>query len=255
MADRRARAAAGAIMLDKQVRARRDRAAPVCTAGRAPAASPATRTSNAAPFTIMIPPPNVTGSLHMGHALTFTDPGHADPLAPDAGSRRAVAAGHRPRRHRHPDGGRAAAGGRGQRTAADWAARRSSTRVWQWKAESGGTITRQLRRLGASLDWPRERFTMDEGLSAAVKRDVRHAVRARADLPRPAAGELGPEAADGDLRPGGGEPRDARDRSGICAIRSRAKPAGSSSSPPRGRRRCWATPPWRCIPITRVYAT
>ena len=42
-------------------------------------------------------------------------------------------------------------------------------RVWQWKAESGGTITRQLRRLGASLDWPRERFTMDEGLSRAVR--------------------------------------------------------------------------------------
>jgi valyl-tRNA synthetase len=42
-------------------------------------------------------------------------------------------------------------------------------RVWEWKAESGGTITRQLRRLGASLDWPRERFTMDEGLSAAVR--------------------------------------------------------------------------------------
>src|SRR5208337_4633995 len=42
-------------------------------------------------------------------------------------------------------------------------------RVWQWKAESGGTITRQLRRLGASLDWPRERFTMDDGLSAAVR--------------------------------------------------------------------------------------
>jgi len=43
-------------------------------------------------------------------------------------------------------------------------------RVWQWKAESGGTITRQLRRLGASLDWPRERFTMDDGLSAAVRK-------------------------------------------------------------------------------------
>ncbi len=43
-------------------------------------------------------------------------------------------------------------------------------RVWQWKAESGGTITRQLRRLGASLDWPRERFTMDAGLSVAVRK-------------------------------------------------------------------------------------
>jgi valyl-tRNA synthetase len=44
-------------------------------------------------------------------------------------------------------------------------------RVWQWKAESGGTITAQLRRLGASLDWPRERFTMDDGLAAAVKQE------------------------------------------------------------------------------------
>src|SRR5690606_19009757 len=43
-------------------------------------------------------------------------------------------------------------------------------RVWQWKAESGGAITRQLRRLGASCDWRRERFTMDEGLSAAVRK-------------------------------------------------------------------------------------
>ena len=43
-------------------------------------------------------------------------------------------------------------------------------RVWAWKAESGGTITRQLRRLGASLDWPRERFTMDAGLDLAVRK-------------------------------------------------------------------------------------
>ena len=124
--------------------------------------------SNAAPFTIMIPPPNVTGSLHMGHALTFTvqdilirwrrmqgrdalwQPGtdHAgiatqmvvERLLSDAGKdRRAL--------------GRDA----------------FLERVWKWKAESGGTITRQLRRLGASLDWPRERFTMDDGLSDAVR--------------------------------------------------------------------------------------
>ncbi len=82
-----------------------------------------------------------------------------------------MAAGHRPRRHRHPDGGRAPAGRRGQyRAAATWAARPSSSRIWEWKAKSGGTIVNQLRRLGASCDWSRERFTLDEGLSAAVRK-------------------------------------------------------------------------------------
>ncbi len=124
--------------------------------------------SNAQPFTIMIPPPNVTGSLHMGHALTFTvqdtlvrwrrmqgrdalwQPGtdHAG-IATQMVVERLLAAEGKDRREM----GRAA----------------FVDRVWQWKAESGGTITTQLRRLGASLDWPRERFTMDEGLSAAVK--------------------------------------------------------------------------------------
>jgi valyl-tRNA synthetase len=124
--------------------------------------------SNATPFTIMIPPPNVTGSLHMGHALTFTiqdtlvrwrrmqgrdalwQPGtdHAG-IATQMVVERLLAAEGKDRR------------AMGREAFLD--------RVWQWKAESGGTITTQLRRLGASLDWPRERFTMDDGLSAAVK--------------------------------------------------------------------------------------
>jgi valyl-tRNA synthetase len=124
--------------------------------------------SAAAPFTIMIPPPNVTGSLHMGHALTFTiqdtlirwrrmqgrdalwQPGtdHAG-IATQMVVERLLAGEGRSRKEL----GRAA----------------FLDRVWQWKGESGGTITRQLRRLGASLDWPRERFTMDDGLSAAVR--------------------------------------------------------------------------------------
>jgi valyl-tRNA synthetase len=124
--------------------------------------------SNAAPFTIMIPPPNVTGSLHMGHALTFTvqdtlvrwrrmqgrdalwQPGtdHAG-IATQMVVERLLAA----------EGITRQALGRDK----------FLERVWQWKAESGGTITRQLRRLGASLDWPRERFTMDDGLSEAVR--------------------------------------------------------------------------------------
>ncbi len=125
-------------------------------------------TSNAQPFTIMIPPPNVTGSLHVGHAVTMTvqdtlvrwrrmqgrdtlwQPGtdHAG-IATQMMVERLLAAEGRDRREV------------GREAFVD--------RVWQWKAESGDTITRQLRRLGASLDWPRERFTMDDGLSAAVR--------------------------------------------------------------------------------------
>src|SRR5215475_11137937 len=125
--------------------------------------------SNAVPYTIMIPPPNVTGSLHMGHALTFTvqdtlirwrrmqgrdvlwQPGtdHAG-IATQMVVERLLAERGTDRR----DLGRA----------------KFVERVWQWKAESGGAITQQLRRLGASLDWPRERFTMDDGLSVAVRK-------------------------------------------------------------------------------------
>ena len=124
--------------------------------------------STADPFTIMIPPPNVTGSLHMGHALTFT---LQDTLV-------------RWRRMQGRDAlwqpGTDHAGIATQmvveRLLGEQGISRQSLgreafveRVWQWKAESGGTITRQLRRLGASLDWPRERFTMDDGLSDAVR--------------------------------------------------------------------------------------
>ncbi len=121
----------------------------------------------AAPYTIVIPPPNVTGSLHMGHALNNTlqdiliryermrgrdalwQPGmdHAGIATQTVVERQLDAEGA----SRH-DLGREA----------------FIDRVWAWKAESGGTIANQLRRLGASCDWDRERFTMDEGLSRAV---------------------------------------------------------------------------------------
>jgi valyl-tRNA synthetase len=134
-------------------------------AGAAFAADPQ---SNAAPFTIMIPPPNVTGSLHMGHALTFTV---QDVLV----------------RYRRMTGrdtlwqpGTDHAGIATQMVVERLLAAEGTTRqalgrdaflerVWQWKTESGGAITTQLRRIGASLDWPRERFTMDDGLSEAVR--------------------------------------------------------------------------------------
>ncbi len=124
---------------------------------------------NGTPYTIMIPPPNVTGSLHVGHALNNTlqdvlvrwkrmdghrvlwQPGtdHAG-IATQVVVEKLIKKTEKKTRH---DIGRDA----------------FLERVWAWKEESGGTITRQLRRLGASCDWSRERFTMDDGLSRAVK--------------------------------------------------------------------------------------
>ena len=119
------------------------------------------------PYCIMIPPPNVTGTLHMGHAFqdtimdaliryhrmqgrdTLWQPGtdHAGIATQMVVERQLAAEGL----DRHALG-----------------RERFLERVWQWKAQSGGTITRQLRRLGASVDWSRERFTMDPEMNRAV---------------------------------------------------------------------------------------
>lgn len=124
----------------------------------------------AEPFCLVIPPPNVTGSLHIGHALnnTLQDvltrfermrgkaalwlPGtdHAGIATQMVVERQLAAEGNVSRR----DMGRDA----------------FVAKVWEWKANSAGTIQNQLRRLGASCDWSRERFTLDEGLSQAVRK-------------------------------------------------------------------------------------
>jgi valyl-tRNA synthetase len=124
--------------------------------------------SDKPPFSIVIPPPNVTGSMHVGHALEHTImdtlsrfkrmqgfevlwlPGmdHAGIATQNVVERQLAAQ----QLSRH-DLGREA----------------FVEKVWQWKAESGGAITGQMRRLGDSVDWSRERFTMDEGLSKAVQ--------------------------------------------------------------------------------------
>ena len=121
-------------------------------------------------FCIVIPPPNVTGSLHMGHALNNTlqdimvryermrgkdvlwQPGmdHAG-IATQMVVERQLAENGEPGRR-------------------DMGRDKFVERVWSWKEESGGTILNQLKRLGASCDWERERFTMDEGLSRAVRK-------------------------------------------------------------------------------------
>jgi len=121
------------------------------------------------PYTIMMPPPNVTGSLHMGHALTFTLQDILirfermrgrdvlwQPGTDHAGIATEIVVGNQ-----------LAAMGIDKRSLSR---EEFVARVWEWKAQSGSTITTQLRRLGASADWARERFTMDEGLSAAVRR-------------------------------------------------------------------------------------
>ncbi|WP_145496638.1 valine--tRNA ligase [Yersinia bercovieri] len=120
-------------------------------------------------YCIMIPPPNVTGSLHMGHAFQQTimdtliryqrmqgkntlwqaGTDHAG-IATQMVVERKIAAEEGKTRH-------------------DYGREAFIDKIWQWKDESGGTITRQMRRLGNSVDWERERFTMDDGLSNAVK--------------------------------------------------------------------------------------
>ncbi|MDP6617027.1 MAG: valine--tRNA ligase [Gammaproteobacteria bacterium] len=119
------------------------------------------------PYCIMIPPPNVTGTLHMGHAFqdtimdtltryhrmsgrnTLWQPGtdHAGIATQMVVERQLETEGT----SRH-----------------DLGRERFLEKVWEWKEQSGNTISRQLRRMGSSVDWQRERFTMDEGLSAAV---------------------------------------------------------------------------------------
>ena len=118
-------------------------------------------------FCIMIPPPNVTGVLHMGHAFQDT--------LMDALTRLHRLRGDRTLWQPGTDhAGIATQMVVERQLAAEDSSRHELgreqfiDRVWQWKAESGGHITRQLRRLGASPDWSRERFTMDEGLSQAV---------------------------------------------------------------------------------------
>jgi valyl-tRNA synthetase len=119
------------------------------------------------PYCIMIPPPNVTGTLHMGHAFQDT--------IMDALIRYHRMEGHRTLWQAGTDHAGIATQMVVERqlnaegkTRHDLGREAFLERVWQWRARSGGTITRQLRRMGASLDWANERFTMDEGLSRAV---------------------------------------------------------------------------------------
>ncbi|MGE0425131.1 MAG: valine--tRNA ligase [Reyranellaceae bacterium] len=130
------------------------------------------------PYSIVIPPPNVTGSLHMGHALNNTLQDilirwrhmKGDDTLWQPGTDHAGIATQMVVTRQLEEKGVGLALGQTPKSPNQTLLNRDEflARVWEWKAESGGTITNQLRRLGASCDWGRERFTMDEGLSAAV---------------------------------------------------------------------------------------
>src|ERR1700742_3555430 len=123
---------------------------------------------DAKPFTIVIPPPNVTGSLHMGHALNNTlqdilcrfERMRGRDVLWQAGTDHAGIATQMVVERQLME--------RQLPSRRDMGREKFLERVWQWKEESGSTILNQLKRLGASCDWSRERFTMDEGLSRAV---------------------------------------------------------------------------------------
>ena len=199
------------------------------------------------PYAIVIPPPNVTGSLHMGHALNNTlqdilvrfermrgrdvlwQPGtdHAG-IATQMVVERQLMERQEPNRRAI---GREA----------------FIERVWQWKEESGNTIVGQLKRLGCSCDWSRLRFTMDGGLSRAVRKVFVELYRAGLIYKDKRLVNWDPDllTAISDLEV---EAIETKGISGISAIRSKAATAPTSSSPPRGPRPCSATAPSPCIP-------
>ena len=209
--------------------------------------------AKAEPYCIVIPPPNVTGSLHMGHALNNTlqdilcrfermrgkdvlwQPGtdHAG-IATQAVVERQLME-------------------RQQRGSREMGREAFIKRVWEWKAESGGAIIGQLKRLGASCDWSRERFTMDEGLSRAVAKVFVELYRAGLIYKDKRLVNWDPSS-----RPRSPIWKCSRSRSkeicGTSNIRSKVA-TNSSSSLRRGRRPCWAMPPSQCIQKTSGLST
>ena len=205
------------------------------------------------PYSIVIPPPNVTGTLHMGHAFqdtimdalirhrrmlgfdTLWQPGtdHAGIATQMVVERQLNAAG---------------------RSRLDLGREAFVEKVWEWKSTSGGSIARQMRRLGASVDWNRDKFTMDPDLSRGGHRGLRPPVSGRVDLPRQAAGQLGSGAEDGALGSG------SRVRGGIGpSLASQATrcatAAGTWSWRRPARKPCWATPRSPCIPTMSATGT
>ena len=145
---------------------------------------------NGPSYCIMIPPPNITGSLHMGHAFNQTLMDTLIRYQRMSGSRTLWQMGT-------DHAGIATQMLVERKLLADGISRHDigreafTEKVWEWREESGGTISKQIRRMGSSLDWSRDRFTMDEGFSRAV---IEVFVRLHEEglIPRAAACQLGP---------------------------------------------------------------
>ena len=165
----------------------------------------------------MLPPPNVTGSLHMGHALDHT--------LMDALTRRKRMQGYEVlwlpgmdhagiatqsvvEKQLAVDG----------KTKEDFGRELFIDKVWDWKRESGGTIGGQMRRIGDGVDWSRDRFTMDDGLSRAVRTIFKRLYDAGLIYQAERLVNWSPVLADGDLRPRG-QVRGRRGRAGLVPLR------------------------------------
>ena len=179
-------------------------------------------------FSIAIPPPNVTGALHMGHALNGTIQDALVRINRMRGRNTMWILGTD-----HAGIGTQAVVEK--ELAAEGSSRHElgreafEERVWEWKAQYGSTIVEQFKRLGASCDYERERFTLDEGYVRGRLPRLHRALREGLDLPRQLPRQLGPGHAVGDLRPG-----DRAARGHRHAVRDRLPAEGRGGRAGRG---------------------
>ena len=207
-------------------------------------ADPAVRRSRA--YSIVIPPPNVTGVLTLGHVLNNT--------IQDILARRARMLGQEVLWLPGTDHAGIATQNVVEKTLRKEGAMKHRDdlgrealveKIWEWKEKYGGIIIQQLKKLGASCDWSRERFTMDPRVLALRAAGVRGPLQKGADLSRQADGELVPRLAHRAQRRGGGDEGAERRRCITSKWRWRRSRAPRSRSRPRGRRRSPAIPRWR----------
>ncbi len=196
----------------------------------------------------MIPPPNVTGRLHIGHALQHS--------LQDVLVRRARMQGYETLWLPGMDHAGIATQVVVERELRKEGIDRRDIgrdafveRVWQWKEQYGGEIVDQIKRMGNSLDWSRERFTMDEGLSRAVREAFVRWYDEGLIYRGERLGQLVPDRSDGLCRTPRWSTRTSTASWSRSAIRCRTG-RGSSRSPPRVWRPCSATPGSRSIPAT-----
>jgi uncharacterized protein (DUF58 family) len=200
--------------------------------------------------------PMLRGAAHGAHAQQH-HPGCAGAPRPHAGQERLLGAGYRPCLDCHGGQSGAAAGEQGIKKSAI-GREEFLKHAWEWKEKYGGVILEQLKKLGASCDWDRTRFTMEPDLSDAVIDVFIDLYKKGPGLPRPAHGELGSRRRSPPFRDEEVVHKEVNSK--LYHIRTRVvtpnrestEGSSSSPSPPRVRKRSWATPPWPCNPEGRA---